>query len=109
MNDYSGAEKSEWEERFFGLILDLGESQSERYKKQAIELLRAKTIRVPIKNCIGFYKLDLFDCKFKISHDNGESFVNIGRTRIGWRKQDKLRDLPGFFAHTEASTILDVE
>ena len=51
----------------------------------------------------------LFDCKFKISHDNGESFVNIGRTRIGWRKQDKLRDVPGFFAHTEASTILDVE
>ena len=64
MNDYSGAEKSEWEERFFGLILDLGESQSERYRKQAIELLRAKTIQVPIKNSIGFYKLELFDCKF---------------------------------------------
>lgn len=107
MEEYSNVEKSDWEKQFFELVLDLGESQSERYKKQAIELLRAKTIRVPIKDSIGHYELGFFDCTFKISHDNGKSFLNIAQIRLGWRKKDKKRYLPAFFAHTEASAIFE--
>ena len=85
MNSYSDAEKFEWEQRLFELVLALGESQSERYIKQATALLQTKTIHVPIKDSIGLYELGLFDCQFKISHDNGESFVNISRTQIEQR------------------------
>jgi hypothetical protein len=107
MDEYSKVEKSDWEKQFFELVLDLGDSQSERYMKQVTELLREKTIIVPIKESVGHYELGLFDCKFKISHDNGKSFVNIAQIRLGWRKKDKKRYLPAFFAQTEASTIFE--
>jgi len=106
MDIYSDAEKFEWEQRLFELVLDLGESQSERYIKQATALLQTKTIQVPIRDSIGHYELGLFECQFKISHDNGESFVNIARTRLGWRKKDKELSLSAFFAQTEASVFL---
>ena len=106
MKDSFGAEKSDWERRLFGLVLELGESQSERYMAQATELLKARTIEVPIKDSIGQYELGLFDCQFLISHDNGESFVNIARTRLGWRKKYKERDLTTFLAQTEATVFL---
>jgi hypothetical protein len=107
MDEHSNVEKSDWEKHFFELVLDLGDSQSERYMKQVTELLREKTITVPIKGSVGHYELGLFDCKFKISHDNGKSFVSIAQTRLGWRKKDKKRYLPAFFAQTEASTIFE--
>lgn len=106
MKDSFGAEKSDWEQRLFGLVLDLGESQSERFMAQATELLKARTIEVPIKDSIGQYELGFFDCQFLISHDNGESFVNIARTRLGWRKKVKESELATFFAQTEASVLL---
>jgi hypothetical protein len=107
MDEYSNVEKSDWEKQFFELVLDLGDSQSERYMKQVTELLREKTITVPIKESVGHYELGLFECKFKISHDSGKSFVKIAQIRLGWRKKDKKRDLSAFFAQTEASTIFE--
>jgi hypothetical protein len=106
MKDNFGAEKSDWEQRLFGLVLDLGESQSERYMAQATQLFNARTIEVPIKESIGQYELGFFDCQFLISHDNGESFVKIARTRLGLRKKDKERELTTFFAQTEATVLL---
>lgn len=107
MEEYSNVEKSDWEKQFFALVLDLGDSQSERYMKQVTELLREKTIIVPIKDSIGHYELGFFDCTFKISHDSGKSFVNIAQIRLGWRKKDKKCSLPAFFAQTEASAIFE--
>ena len=107
MNENFGDETSDWEQRFFELFLDLGESQSERYIAQATELIQTRKIEVPIKDGIGHYALGLLDCQFLISHDNGKSFANIARTRLGWRKRNKKLSLPDFFAHTEAIVLFE--
>lgn len=109
MNENFGTDKSDWEQRYFELVLELGESHSERYMAQATELIKARKIEVPIKDGIGHYALGLLDCQFLISHDDGESFVNIARTRLGWRKREKKLSLPDFFAHTEASVLIESE
>jgi hypothetical protein len=106
MEEDFSADKSDWEQRLFGLVLDLGESQADRYMAQTTDLLKSRSIEVPIRDSIGQYELGLFDCQFLISHDNGESFLTIARTRVGWRKKDKERYLPAFFAQTEASVLL---
>jgi hypothetical protein len=96
---------SEQEIKYFDLMFKLLHENKVRYEEQARELLLSRTMKVVIKENVGLYRLDRVGCRFEISHDNGETFTNSGRTHLGWRKKDKRLYLPNFFAQTEANTI----
>jgi len=96
---------SESELRYFDLISTLLDENKVRYEQQARDLLVSRTIRVAIQESLGLYRLDRVGCRFLISHDQGNTFTNSSWTRLGWRKNDRKRYLPAFFAQTEASAI----
>ncbi len=96
---------SERELRYFDLISTLLDENKVRYEQQARALLVSRTIRVAIHESLGLYRLDRVGCRFLISHDLGNTFINSSWTRLGWRKNDRKRYLPAFFAQTEASAI----
>jgi ABC-type antimicrobial peptide transport system ATPase subunit len=96
---------SERELRYFDLISTLLDENKVRYEQQARDLLVSRTIRVAFQESLGLYRLDRVGCRFLISHDLGNTFTNSSWTRLGWRKKDRKRYLPAFFAQTEASAI----
>lgn len=96
---------SEQEIKYFDLMFKLLDENKVRYEEQARELLLSRIMKVVIRENVGLYRLDRVGCRFEISHDNGETFTNSGRTHLGWRKKDKRLYLPNFFAQTEANTI----
>ena len=98
---------SEIEARYFDLISALLVENKVRYEQQARELLVIRTMKVAIHENVGLYKLDRVGCRFEISHDQELTFTNSSWTRLGWRKKNKKRYLPAFFAQTEASAIFE--
>jgi hypothetical protein len=98
---------SEIELRYFDLISTLLVENKVRYEQQARELIVIRTMKVAIHENVGLYKLDRVGCRFEISHDQEMTFTNSSWTRLGWRKKNKERYLPAFFAQTEASAIFE--
>jgi hypothetical protein len=98
---------SEIELRYFDLISTLLVENKVRYEQQARELIGIRTMKVAIHENVGLYKLDRVGCRFEISHDQEMTFTNSSWTRLGWRKKNKERYLPAFFAQTEASAIFE--
>jgi hypothetical protein len=106
-NPNSENRDSERELRYFDLISKLLDENRVRYEQQAKDLLVTRTIEVAIQEILGLYRIDRVGCRFEISHDQGGTFTNSSWTRLGWRKKDKKRFLPAFFAQTEASAIFE--
>ena len=98
---------SKIELRYFDLISTLLVENRVRYEQQARELIVIRTMKVAIHENLGLYKLDRVGCRFEISHDQEMTFTNSSWTRLGWRKKNKERYLPAFFAQTEASAIFE--
>jgi hypothetical protein len=98
---------SKIELRYFDLISTLLVENRVRYEQQARELIVIRTMKVAIHENVGLYKLDRVGCRFEISHDQEMTFTNSSWTRLGWRKKNKERYLPAFFAQTEASAIFE--
>ncbi len=95
-----------WDARYFGLILELGETHSSRYESQTLKLLKQKELEISFDGVRIKYKLSLTGCRFFVGNDDSRMKRNSW-TRMGWRKASKMRALPNFFATSEADVQID--
>lgn len=93
-----------WDAEFFGLILDLGEKNESRYQQQVEALIRDKFLELEIQGQVVRYELDRVGCAFLTL--TNKTFERRAWNRFGWRRTDKERGLPHFFAKTEAILLL---
>lgn len=96
-----------WDDAYFAFILDLSEVNESRYESQAHELVERKSLSVEINGTLILYKLHLLGCSTEISKNQGESYIHSSWSRMGWRKRDKLANLPLFFATSEADLLFN--
>ena len=111
MSDISAGDSigdSEWDQKYFSLILELEEKYASRYEMQASKLLVDKSIEILVKGISITYKLDRLGCSYSI-HDPRHSNLQKGWTRIGWGKSAKRKALPHLFAKSEAHVLIDLD
>lgn len=97
-----------WDERYFGLILELEKKNFSRYENQSAKLLKQKILEVDVRGIKIKYKVDGRGCSFLF----GEPESPFGRESwvlMGWGKSAKGRALPNFFARSEAAVIFELE
>ena len=95
-----------WDANFFGLVLELSSKNYSRYQSQTELLLKEKSLELTIQGQRVLYELDRVGCKFSIVKGTND-LEKQSWSRIGWRKSEKKRALPRFFAKTEASLLLN--
>ena len=95
-----------WDDRYFGLILELEEIHSSRYESQALKLLEQKYLETSIDGVRIKYKLSPTGCSFFVGNDDSRIKHSSWR-RMGWRKSSKMSALPNFFAASEADVQID--
>jgi hypothetical protein len=98
---------AEWDRKYFSLILELEEKYASRYEMQASKLLVDKSMEILIKSISITYKLDRLGCSYSI-HDERNSNLQKGWSRIGWGKSAKRKALPYLFAKSEADVLIDL-
>lgn len=98
---------SDWDKKYFKLILELEERFASRYEMQASKLLEEKSIEILVNGVSITYKLDRRGCSYLIQ-DEKNSNVQKGWSRIGWGKSAKRKALPYLFAKSEANHLIDL-
>lgn len=98
---------SDWDKKYFKLILELEERFASRYEMQASKLLEEKSMEILVNGVSITYKLDRRGCSYLIQ-DEKNSNVQKGWSRIGWGKSAKRKALPHLFAKSEANHLIDL-
>lgn len=93
------------EDLYYAFVKNLFDSNISKYEAQAKDLIRTKYLHTEVGGTNVRYKLSLRECLCEVSLDSGDNFLNKSRTRLGWRKKEKLQALPLLFAKTEASLL----
>jgi hypothetical protein len=110
MSDISAGDSigdSEWDQKYFSLILELEEKYASRYEMQASKLLVDKSLEILIQGISITYKLDRLGCSYSI-RDEKNSNLQKGWSRIGWRKSARGKALTHLFAKSEADALIDL-
>ena len=100
----SSQDDSNWDSRYFGLILELTDKNASRYEYQTAQLLAERSIEVTIDDIKIKYWLSRTGCYYSFGND---SFAQESWSRIGWRKSIKRSALPGIFAKSEADLLFN--
>ncbi len=96
------------DQAFLDLFAQFHYENRSRYKNQAKELLRERSLLVPVGNSILKYWLEDEGAAYSISHDHGVTFSNsLGLAPLHWRKRVRIRRLIEQFAHSEARATLE--
>jgi hypothetical protein len=98
---------TEWDQKYFSLILKLEEKHASRYEMQASKLLLEKSMEILVNGIPITYKLDRLGCSYFI-HDGKNLNHQEGWSRIGWSKSAKRKALPHLFAKSEADLLTDL-
>lgn len=96
------SEEEEWDDAYFTFMEELAKKNASRYEFQADELLKTHKLEFQVNEVYVRYALDHVGCWFSVSEDAGKTFRKKTWNRFGWRKSDKRKALPNFFAKTEA-------
>lgn len=95
---------SNWDLKYFNLILDLIDKNASRYEYQTSQLLVEKSIEIIINDIKIKYWLSRTGCYYSFGND---SFARENWSRIGWRKSQRRGALPSIFAKSEADLLLN--
>lgn len=98
---------TEWDQKYFKLILELEEKFASRYEMQTSELMVEKSIEILVNGISINYKLDRLGCSYFIKDDKNSN-LQKGWSRIGWGKSAKRKALPHLFAKSEADHLIDL-
>ena len=98
---------TEWDQKYFKLILELEEKFASRYKMQASKLLVEKSMEILVNGISINYKLDRLGCSYFIKDDKNSN-LQKGWSRTGWGKSAKRKALPHLFAKSEADHLIDL-
>lgn len=98
---------TDWDQKYFKLVLELEEKFASRYEIQASKLLEEKSMEILVNGISITYKLDRRGCSYFIQ-DEKNSNLQKGWSRIGWGKSAKLKALPHLFAKSEANHLIDL-
>jgi len=105
--EYLSKAELEHEHLYFGLISRYLESNLERYKMQAMELIKSREIEISFQGTLMNFSIEDRGCAFRISYDGGIEFQFRTWTKLDLRKSLKLKALPMFFAACEADISLE--
>jgi hypothetical protein len=94
-----------WEIAYFTFMDELARKNTSRYELQAQELVKNHELKLTVNKVCIQYTLKRVGCWFSVSEDAGVTFRKSAWNRFGWRKSEKLRHLPNFFAKTEADIL----
>ena len=99
--------KTEWDQKYFKLVLELEERFASRYEIQASKLLEEKSMEILVNGICIIYKLDRRGCTY-FMQDEKNSILQKGWSRLGWGKSAKRKALPHLFAKSEANHLIDL-
>lgn len=99
---------TEWDQKYFKLILELEEKNASRYEMQTEQILRKGSLRVEFGGAEIKFKITPTGCEYSISDDTTPTTSRAWH-RMGWGKSAKRRALPNYFAQAEASVIINRE
>ena len=96
------------DQAFIDLFTRFHHENKSRYKHQAKELLRRRSLLVPVGNSILKYWLEDEGASYSISDDQGLTYSNsLGLAPLNWRRGVRIRRLVEQFAHSEARATLE--
>ena len=98
---------TEWDQKYFKLILELEKKFASRYEIQTSKLMVEKSIEILVNGISINYKLDRLGCSYFIKDDKNSN-LQKGWSRIGWGKSAKRKALPHLFAKSEADHLIDL-
>ena len=96
----------DWDNKFFGLIIDLETQNALRYERQTEDLLQNRSIKIEIAGRAVKYKISLTGCWCLVAESDNHYFKKSW-SRFGYGKASKRKALPHFFAAIEASFHLE--
>jgi hypothetical protein len=94
-------------DEFYGeLLFQIHSKNKSRLESIAKELIAKKNLSIEVEGFEVHYKLKFRSLEIKAYSKTSKLPVRESLSRMGWRKADKLKELPLMFAGMEASLLI---